>query len=617
MKIIAVFKTHFDIGFTELASEVIKKYSTNMLEDVIETCEKTQHLGRDLEFKWTMSAWPLMQSLKNCSSDLLLRAEKLIERGQLLCHALPFTTHTELLSKRQAEHLFDSAKEFCSKYNRPFPLSAKMTDVPGHTMGLIKPLYENGVKFLHLGCNPASTYPDVPLMFWWEDKEGRRVLVFYNKTYGSTLLPPKDWKYPVWLAMQQTNDNIGPQGPEIIDELSNAVKESMPDAKFVTGTMDDFYNEIIKCDLSDLPVIKKDLGDTWIHGIATYPKEVAVLRRLRSSEDAEMSPQDAREYYQNALLFCEHTFGLDVKTHLTWQRSYPKEKFLSERSLPRYQKMEVSWQEQRDRALKCYEIVKKYLPKEEKITKSTENENYKLSVKDKKLVIYCKKGNVEIVPEYRYEVIGTQKITDFMRNYLTRFYEWAIADFGRQSYGEVEDAEWGTILEDYRIEDGEVTLIYNTDEISWREYGNCKKFSLKAFVADDGVHVKAFLDQKQASPYVEGGNLFFFTNIKEGKYLVNKLGCTLDCEKDIAKNANTILWCVDEFVQIGNIKIFPIDSPLVSFGESAVFKYNGGEFKKPNSNSFVFNLFNNMWGTNFPQWIEGDFCFEYVIRFEI
>ena len=45
MKIILVFKTHFDIGFTDLASNVIDQYAGSMLEQVIETCKGTQKLG--------------------------------------------------------------------------------------------------------------------------------------------------------------------------------------------------------------------------------------------------------------------------------------------------------------------------------------------------------------------------------------------------------------------------------------------------------------------------------------------------------------------------------------------------------------------------------------------
>ena len=45
MKIILVFKTHFDIGFTQMAEDVIRQYSGKMLSDVIQTCEGTSDMG--------------------------------------------------------------------------------------------------------------------------------------------------------------------------------------------------------------------------------------------------------------------------------------------------------------------------------------------------------------------------------------------------------------------------------------------------------------------------------------------------------------------------------------------------------------------------------------------
>ena len=42
---------------------------------------------------------------------------------------------------------------------------AKMTDVPGHTRGLIAPLAEHGVKLLHIGVNGGSTHPRRPRPF--------------------------------------------------------------------------------------------------------------------------------------------------------------------------------------------------------------------------------------------------------------------------------------------------------------------------------------------------------------------------------------------------------------------------------------------------------------------
>jgi len=617
MKIINVFKTHFDIGFTELASEVTKRYGGSMLEDVLAACEKTQQLAEGKRFVWTMAAWPLLKSLENCSAQNLKRAENVIANGQLVTHALPFTTHTELLSPAELPRLFDFAEKFCLKYSLPFPKSAKMTDVPGHTVALVKALSDKGVKFLHLGCNPASTFPDVPTMFWWDDLRGNRVLTFYNKTYGSAAVPPKGWKYPVWLSMQQSNDNIGPQDASVIDGIFAEIKSTHPAAEVSVGTMDDFYEEIIKCDLSDLPVVSGDLGDTWIHGAGTYPKEMSLYRHARKKvADLNLPREQTKDFYENAILFCEHTFGLDVKTHLTWQRSYEKTAFLNERSLPRYKLMEKSWDEQRKRALFCHEFAQALqAPRQEPVQTCVENEYWKISGDSTGLKFFNKKLKISVRPEYRYQVIGTQQMTDFMRQYLTRFYDWAIADFGRQSYGEVEGEVFLPRLSAAAVYSDRAECNYVPGDFrSCSLYGDCQTHTVSARVFGEKLSVRVKLNKKQATPYIESGDFYFKTDINQGGCYINKIDCVIDCEKDIVKDANTKLFAINEFAQLGGLRIESPDVPLVSFGESAIYVFNGGTFERPKENNLVFNLFNNMWGTNFPQWTEGDFEFEFILR---
>lgn len=615
MKIINVFKTHFDIGFTELAKDVIARYGGKMLEDVLATCESTSNRGEGKRFVWTMAAWPMLQSLKLCSKENLLRAERLIENGQLVVHALPFTTHTEFLSQADLPHLFDSAKAFCQKYKKPFPLSAKMTDVPGHTIALVKALCDNGVKFLHLGCNPASTYPNVPTMFWWQDKFGNRVLTFYNNTYGSGITPPKGWKYPVWLSMQQSNDNIGPQNTEVLDEIEAKTRAILPDAEVLFGCMDDFYNEIIKCDLSDLPVVTTDLGDTWIHGVGTYPKEVSALRRARNIVcNHDLSDEQKSEFYENSILFSEHTWGMDIKTHLTWQRSYEKAAFLAERNLPRYKLVEESWNEQRRRANACARIAENFEPLYPAFPKTeTEDADWKIFMDKGQPTILHKPSETSLKPQYRYEIIGTQALTDFMRFYLTRFYAWAISDFGRESYGEVESRNFNAKLISSNVAEGKLVCTYSMPEESRKLFGNAETAVFTIGITGGKVMLRVELKNKCATPYIEGGNLFIKTDCEGKNYHVKKIDYDLDVSKDIAENANNVMYCVSDEARIDNICVNPIDSPLVSFSSSAIFKFNGGNFKKPKRPYFVFNLFNNMWGTNFPQWTEGSFVYDYII----
>ena len=187
MKVITVFKTHVDIGFTDLPLAVLSRYAGNMLANAIETCERTKTNPEGERFVWTLPAYPLYYALERTTPEMRKRAEALIKDGSLCWHALPFTLRTEFFSKQELTDSFLYSNRLAERYGVAAPRSAKMTDVPGHTQVLVDVLVENGVHFLHLGSNPAVTRPDVPVLFWWESAAGNRILTYYNKDYGGAL----------------------------------------------------------------------------------------------------------------------------------------------------------------------------------------------------------------------------------------------------------------------------------------------------------------------------------------------------------------------------------------------------------------------------------------------
>ena len=379
MKIILVFKTHFDIGFTDLASNVIDQYAGSMLEQVIETCKGTQKLGKR-HFVWTMPAWPLWHIVNHSEPKLRKELDELIENGQVVWHALPFTSHTDFATPGEYLRGFTYSRLLAERYHKPCPIAAKMTDVPGHSVMLPDLLSQAGIRFLHLGCNEFATPPEVPELFYWQAPGGRRVLTMYSRGgYGSGLIPPKSWKYPVWMALMHTTDNSGPQSADAIEHMVKEIQKTYPDAEIVCGTMDDFYRELETCDLSDVPVLQKDMADTWIHGVGAYPKEVGVLRKDRKmAETMEAiwanllladTPLDAEKeeeisklwdaYYHQITMFEEHTWGADVKTYMGPNRVYKKEEFQEAKDSDTYRFMERSWEEQKERygrAIKQREI---------------------------------------------------------------------------------------------------------------------------------------------------------------------------------------------------------------------------------------------------------------------
>lgn len=620
MKIVGVFKTHFDYGYTDSAENIRKIYRTDIIKKVIEVCERTQANGADLTYKWTLPSWLLMDIYDNAEADVKEKMQRLIEEDKIFCHALPFTMHTELLDERQiCEDIFQPVKRFCSTFSKPFPISAKMTDVPGHTSALIKPLIDNGVRFLHLGKNPYSTAPDVPLLFWWEDSRGNRILVMYTRFYGSQIKPPKGWKYPVWMALMQTSDNVGGHDEHFIEEMQSQIPKG---ASLKIGSMDDFAKELLKCDLSDLPVIKGELGDSWIHGAGTYPCVMGRYRRARKrfyaltdNTEADLTEEKA-QFKDIALQFTEHTFGINICRYIGYDREYIKPLFLEERRTSKgYAIAEESWEEQRARV---YEMEKILARIEKKVKFSEKQElntadGYEILLEDGKPTIVLPSGK-KTQPEYEYKIFGADALNAFIKKYVVRFCDWSMVDLGKLRYPEIGNLTYRAKPYKTEWKDGKLTAYYKAKKESYQDYGNATQWKMTLSHSERGVRVDLSITDKQATPFVEAGDMLFKIQGQEKDcgYFVDKCGLEIDVENEIVKDSNTALWAMNDYARMGDIKLYSTDAPLISFGKDAIMKFNGGKAKKQ-SPTFVVNLFNNQWGTNFPQWIEGDFEFSFEI----
>lgn len=136
-----------------------------MLEQVIETCKGTQKLGKR-HFVWTMPAWPLWHIVNHSEPKLRKELDELIENGQVVWHALPFTSHTDFATPGEYLRGFTYSRLLAERYHKPCPIAAKMTDVPGHSVMLPDLLSQAGIRFLHLGCNEFATPPEVPELFY-------------------------------------------------------------------------------------------------------------------------------------------------------------------------------------------------------------------------------------------------------------------------------------------------------------------------------------------------------------------------------------------------------------------------------------------------------------------
>ena len=370
-EIIFVFKTHFDNGYTDKAESVINKYSTTMMEQALTTLEKSRILPREKQFIWTMPAWPMIQILNRCTPEMKPRIEAAIREGWFVYHGLPFTFETEAGDPEALVRSLTFAADLSKKFNLPLPRDAKLTDVPSHSWFLPTLLANAGIKILHIGCNAVSSSPEVPLLFWWQGPDGSKLMtIYWGENYGTSLVPNEKWKYNTWLAIIHTGDNQGPPAPEDVEKVLKRAQELAPNAKLRIGRISDFYDAIMKED-PELPVVRGDMPDTWIHGYMSMPREIKAVRtlqkeiyslellntltNLKSGTNVDIKPFTTPAT-EGALLWDEHTFGMAM-SHGHSGDWYYGDKFHAERAEGTYRELEASWKEKGDRVYQAEKLL--------------------------------------------------------------------------------------------------------------------------------------------------------------------------------------------------------------------------------------------------------------------
>ncbi|NML40372.1 hypothetical protein HHL17_24460 [Chitinophaga sp. G-6-1-13] len=357
--IVVAFKMHVDIGYTDWAQGVLQKYSGPMLDRTLDFIDQTASLPKKEQFVWTIPAWPLQYMLDNCSPRNRERLEKAIKQQRIVPHALPFTLETESSDMENLVRGLSIADSINHRFGLKPARDAKFTDVPEHSWVIPTLLKNAGVDIIHIGCNPGSASPDVPTLFWWQGPDGSKLLTFYwAKYYGSGILPPTDWPHKTWLAMIHTHENTGAPDPRDVAALIKEAREKMPNARIHIGRISDFYDLLMK-EKPQLPVIKGDMPDTWIHGFMSMPEEVKtnkvfqretyVTEQLNAQMNVWKGKNVSIDKYvstaaQNMLLFDEHTFGAAISHghQLFWKYG---DDFRINKAQGNYYFLEKSWEE--------------------------------------------------------------------------------------------------------------------------------------------------------------------------------------------------------------------------------------------------------------------------------
>ncbi len=568
--VLVIFKTHLDIGFTDYSANVIDNYLHKFIPNAIKVGYELK--DTDTPFRWSVGSWLIDRALKH---DTTGKVEQAIKDGILNWHGLPFTTHTELMSPELFEYGLGISKRLDERFGKK-TVSAKMTDVPGHTKGMIPYMSRAGIKFLHLGINPATPVPAVPSLFRWKCGE-ESIVVMYQSDYGEF----QDFgEFGVCFA--HTGDNQGPQSKEQIIEVYEEFRSKYPEYEFRAATLDDLAE--YACSIRYLPTLTNEIGDAWIHGVGTDPQKVSRYRKLlRELPKLDLSDKDLTD---SLLLVPEHTWGKNINEHFHNDTDYTYEQMeqVGEERIG----MEKSWDEQRE-----------YVRIAERLLGITPD--YPISEPD--LSAYNKTNAPTPAFEISWQIFDNSDYDRYIKDYLKVTDEnawWALWDNVKVGLPDYRGGIYTAKVTESCL-CGEKTL-YRLEF----DADIAKTYGLPYFFAEqdgDKVTLQWFgkkADRRPQACWVK------FKGLEE-RWELDKLGQWISPYSIVG---SPLIAAVNSGVRNKDVTIACLDSTLVApFGRKLL--HYGEDCQTEN---LYFNLYNNIWNTNFPMWYSDDAMFRFEFQ---
>ncbi len=635
-KVILLFKTHLDVGFTDYASTVIDDYIHNYIPTAIRLANSLKTSGREERFVWTVGSWMIARYLETAQGDERVAMERALCEGDISYHALPFTMHTEAMDAGLFRYGLSIAKQLDQQFGRK-TIAGKYTDVPGHTKAMIPLLSESGIQLVHIGVNPASAPPDVPDFFVWRFDHDNEVTVVYNKGYygEAARIPNTD----TVIHFAHTNDNCGPQTVADIRAIYDEIRTEYPNANIVATDLDGMAREVLA--VKDmLPVVTEEIGDTWIHGVGTDPHKVSNYRALLRLAGTLPEPERGR-IYKPLLSVPEHTWGMDEKTHLNDHETFTKQALQEALRTDKYQRFMTSWDEQRSYITQAVDAlsgdvktaaevaVKEYKRERPNMDSYTPCDRqtglqaggYTVSFDDTGAISSLYQENRPVfdpsagpVGSFSYQVFGAEDFERFQNQYLSHKFDWALEDFGKIGCGQVlqKGKNYLPRLKQVYQRGAELLAELEMPEEAYTQYG-CPRSVFVSYLFDvNSVKIDLSWFDKDANRLGEA--LWFSFHLPHTACAVRKLGQWVDTQSVVSKGGRALhasdfgvkLECADKTVSIESL-----DTALIAPGAPSLLNFTN---KLPDmAQGIAFNLYNNVWGTNFPMWYQEDARFRFVV----
>jgi hypothetical protein len=659
-RVLVMFKCHFDAGFGDTQAAMVHRYFADFFPQAIDLASQLR-ASEKCRYVWTTGSWLLYEYLEQATPEQRRRMEQAVSEGDIAWHALPFTWQTEMLDQSMIRGSIGLSKELDRRFGRA-TTGAKMTDVPGHTRGLIAPLAEQGVKFIDIGVNEASQVPQVPPMFLWKAPGGSTLAVMYHYGYGGVARVPNS---DLAIATVVRDDDLGPHTLQEVQETYSSLSQRFPKAEIIATNLTEIANAV-EPHRGSLPVVTGEIGDTWIHGIASDPLKVARYRevvRLRERwlEQRRFAIGDTTDLalLRHLLLEVEHTWGTDTKTWLDFDHYTPAD-LASMLDTKNYKVVEFSWQEKRQElfagidtlpaALKeeAHQAVKNLEAKRPRLShpkslppaNQIETTHFVLRI-DPETGAICRLQNKKSGREwasnerplglFSYQTLSQTDYDQFFASYVASNEDWAKKDFGKpnmERFG-ARSQEWLPSVTNLQWEESQTEhrllaqlAINDAEALQSGRAAFPRELYMELLVPkqdpkqDPLIHLNFSWFQKPATRMPEALWLSFEPVAPDANGWMLEKSNELVSPYDVVASGNRHLHAVSKGFRYkdenGEFEVETLDAPLIALGVKSSLYFSN--LQPDLSNGVHCNLFNNAWGTNYIMWFGEDMHFRFIIR---
>ena len=504
-----------------------------------------------------------------------------------------------------------------------------------------------------------SPFEEQPSLFNWRNPEGAQVMVLYHPLgYGSTVaIPGTD----IGVSIRVATDNSGPHSAEEVRAYYASLRRSFPTAKIVACNLSDVATalQVIQ---PRLPVVTQEIGDTWIYGVASDPGKVAQYRelsRLRrewlSKGKFQAGGSTDLPFVSRLILGSEHNWGLSTGEYLGHPDVYSPDELMKARiSRPEFQRVDDEWaSKRRDMHIaittlrlelqeEASERLQSLVPKPPTLRSSKplqpgseiQSPYFGIALDSATGAIVklrdLKSGREWASQEhplagFRYEMFEAASFARFNSQYNTA--KFASNDFGKPGMDKypVKAITWQPVLRELAIEEnaeGHLILaglnIEAADDAVENLFSWPRRLSLELWLPKNEPAVYATFQcfDKRANRLAEAMWLSFSPDAPDQEgWTLEKVDQPVS-PHDVMINGNRHLHAVTKTVRYhdprGSFTLETLDAPLVAPGQRSLLKFDNDPIDM--RGGIHVNLYNNLWGTAFPQWYDQDMRFRFVIR---